>query len=351
MASIQNYLHLLPFFLLLLISSITTSKATNNSIQSPNIIEPYIIDYQNGTVLRFSNKSLTFYPPPIDSHVQSKDINISSSKGSNLRARVFMPARPDPAQPDPARKMPVLIYFHGGAFCIGSPFSWLDSHFVARVAAEARIVAIAVDYRLYPEFTVPAPYDDALATLEWVLAHGTGSGPGLDPWVLKYGDVKRIFVGGDSAGGNIAHNLAIRAGLGSGLQFTGLFLAMPYFLGSKRVPLEPNYIHYSPNYRVWSYVCHNCTGGVDNPFINPFVPDAPKLTHLGCKKLLIYTAEMDELRGRNIYYYKAVKASGWAGLASWIEARGKNHVFHISLPDDPATSKLIQDLSKFINGA
>ncbi|CAO2825824.1 unnamed protein product [Amaranthus hypochondriacus] len=348
MAFKQNYHNLpLSLFLVLLLAYPSISKTiTTNSSQSPIIIQPYIIVYPNGTVLRYYNEPPSFVPPPIDSQVQSKDISITTSKSHTLRARVFMPAKPDPA-----RKMPILIYFHGGAFCIGSPFSWGDSHFVGRVAADARVIAVAVDYRLYPEFTIPAPYNDALAALEWVLAHDTGSGPGLglDPWVMKYGDVKRIYVGGDSAGGNIAHNLAIRAGMGSGPRFMGLFLAMPYFLGSKRVPLESKYISYSPNYKVWPYVCHNCTGGVDNPYMNPFIDGAPKLTHLGCKKLLVYTAEIDELRGRGIWYYKAVKASGWAGLARWIEARGKSHIFHISLPDDPATTKLVQDLSSFIN--
>ncbi|KNA25553.1 hypothetical protein SOVF_005810 [Spinacia oleracea] len=340
---IQLFLALFFFLLQLLLLLAQTSEAIKHN-KSPIEIQPYIIDYRNGTVLRYYNGPRSFVPPPIDSQVQSKDITIPSSLNHNLRARVFLPARPDPA-----RKIPVLIYFHGGAFCIGSPFGWGDNHFVARVAAEARVIAVAIDYRLYPEFAVPAPLDDAWAALEWVAAHASRTGPGHEPWVAQYGDLQRIFAGGDSSGGTIAHNLAIRAGLSTGPRLHGLFLAMPYFLGSKRVPLEPEYIRFSPNYRVWPYVCNKCKRGVDNAFINPFGPGAPSLSHLGCKKLLVYTAEVDELRGRAIWYYKKVKASRWAGEARWIEAKGQSHIFHISKPDDPATTKLIQDLSAFIN--
>ncbi|KMT18950.1 hypothetical protein BVRB_2g030490 [Beta vulgaris subsp. vulgaris] len=346
MASLLKIRYFPSIFLLLQLLLHTSNSQISPKTQSPNplIIQPYIVDYRNGTVLRYKSNTTAFVPALNDTRVQSKDINIPSSTYHNLRARAFLPARPDPN-----KKIPVLIYFHGGAFCIGSAFDQLDNHFLARVAAEARVLAIGIDYRLYPEFTVPAPYDDAWAALVWVTVHAARTGPGHDPWLARYGDVKRIFVGGDSAGGTIAHNLAIRAGLGPGLRFTGLFLAMPYFLGSERVPLEPVDISSHPNYIVWSYVCPNCSGGVDNPYINPFGPGAPSITQLGCKKLLVYTAEIDELRGRDMWYYEKVKKSKWAGQARLIEAPGKSHVFHILYPDDPATTKLIQDLSAFIN--
>ncbi|KNA25552.1 hypothetical protein SOVF_005800 [Spinacia oleracea] len=339
---IENHNLLIVIFLLLpLLAQISSSETT----QPPIILQPYIIDYQNGTVLRYNSTTPpTVVPPPNDAHVQSKDITFPASSDRNLRARVFLPAHPDPH-----RKIPVLVYFHGGAFCIGAPFYSGDSNFVARVAAEVGVLAVAIDYRLYPEFTVPAPFEDAWASLQWIVAHASSTGPDHDPWLARYGDLQRIYVGGDSAGGTIAHNLAMKAGLRPNTRFIGLFLAMPYFLGSKRVPLEPEGIASSTNSKVWSYVCNNCTNGVDNGFINPFGPEAPSITHLGCKKLLVYTAEVDELRARGIWYYKMVKASKWAGQAEWIEAKGETHVFHIIKPDEPATTIMIQDLSTFIN--
>ncbi|XP_074287127.1 2-hydroxyisoflavanone dehydratase-like [Silene latifolia] len=306
-------------------------------------LAPYIIDYGNGTIIRDPTATPSYSPPPNNSRVQSRDITIVSNLGYQLRARIIMPARPDPA-----RKIPVLLYFHGGAFCIGSAFGLLDTTYLARVSAEANVLGISLDYRLYPEHRIPVPYDDAWAALNWIATHKSGLGANLDPWLAQYGDLSRVFVGGDSAGGNIAHNLVIRATPGP-IGITGLFLAMPYFLGSKLVPLEPANIKYSTNYKVWSYVCNKCKGGVDNRYINPFAPKAVSLSRLGCKKLLVYTAEIDELRGRGRWYYEQVKASGWKGQAQLIEAQGQEHVFHILKPQDPATTKLINDFSTFIN--
>ncbi|XP_074287125.1 2-hydroxyisoflavanone dehydratase-like [Silene latifolia] len=333
------------FSLALLVTQTCSShhKRRKHTLNQIVKVAPYIIDYGNGTIIRDPIATPSYSPPPNNPQVQSRDITVVSNPGYQLRARIIIPTRHDPA-----RKIPVLLYFHGGAFCIGSAFGWGDTTYLARVSAEANVVGISLDYRLYPEHPVPAPYDDAWAALNWIAAHKSSSGPNLDPWLAQYGDLNRVFVGGDSSGGNIAHNLVIRATPGP-VSITGLFLAMPYFLGSKRVPFEPATIIYSPNYRIWPYVCNKCEDGVDNKYINPFTPKAVPLGRLGCKKLLVYTAEIDELRGRGRWYYQQVKASGWKGQAQWIEAQGQEHIFHISKPQDPATTKLINDFSAFIN--
>lgn len=337
-------LHLTLSLLILTLPPLALSSLPQE--KQPIWIKPYIIDYQNGTVSRdtISNPP-SFVNPPNTSLLQSKDITISlptTRRRRHLRARVFLPARPDPA-----RKLPILVYFHGGAFCIGSPFSEPDTAFLARViTAGAHVIALSLDYTLFPDDVIPAPYDEAWAFLKWAARPG----PGSDPWVAQFGDLTRVFVGGDSAGGNIANNLAIRAGLpDSPVRLTGAFLAMPYFLGSGRVPMEPESISGSPNYKIWAYVCPGCKAGVDDPFINPGGPGAPSLGRLGCKRMLVYAAERDELYGRDLWYYERVKESGWAGQARFIEAKGKGHVFHILEPDDPATTKLIKDLSEFLN--
>ncbi|KAK9742240.1 hypothetical protein RND81_03G158100 [Saponaria officinalis] len=341
--------HIIIISLSLLIFQTCSSHHTKHTHKVNQIIKvtPYIIDYGNGTIIRDPIATPSYSSPPNTPQVQSKDITLTTTQKYQLRARIITPARPDPA-----RKIPILLYFHGGAFCIGSAFGWGDTTYLARVSARANVVAISVDYRLYPEYPIPSPYDDARAALNWIAAHRTPNGLNLDPWVAQYGDLNRVFIGGDSAGGNIAHNLVVRAQespSGSPVEITGLFLAMPYFLGSKRVPFEPKTIIYSPNYRIWAYVCPNCKYGVDNKYINPFGPDGPNLGRLGCKRLLVYTAEIDELRGRGRWYYEKVKASGWTGRAQWAEAQGQPHIFHISKPDDPATTKLIDDLSAFVN--
>lgn len=95
--------------------------------------------------------------------------------------------------------LPVLVYFHGGGWAIGS----LDTHDVpCRILAlEADCAVLSVDYRLAPEHRYPAAREDAVAAYQWTRAHGAGLG--LDP--------RRVAVGGDSAGGNLAALVCLEA--------------------------------------------------------------------------------------------------------------------------------------------
>ena len=90
----------------------------------------------------------------------------------------------------------VVLYLHGGGYCIGS----LNTHrgMAARVAAVCGARVLNVDYRLAPEHPHPAAVDDAMAAYRWLL--GTGVAPGA------------VVLGGDSAGGGlvVATLLALR---------------------------------------------------------------------------------------------------------------------------------------------
>ncbi|WP_135853381.1 alpha/beta hydrolase [Halorussus salinus] len=97
---------------------------------------------------------------------------------------------------DPA---PVLVYYHGGGWVLGT----LDSidGVCRRLARRGECVVVSVDYRLAPEHPFPAAVDDADAALRWVADHAPSFG----------GDSERIAVGGTSAGGNLAAVTALRA--------------------------------------------------------------------------------------------------------------------------------------------
>ena len=99
----------------------------------------------------------------------------------------------------PAGPLGCLVYYHGGGWVLGDR-EGVDPT-LRKLANEAKCKVVSVEYRLAPEHKFPAPLDDCYAALQWVAANGKSLG--VDP--------NRLAVGGDSAGGNLAAGVAIKA--------------------------------------------------------------------------------------------------------------------------------------------
>jgi acetyl esterase len=97
----------------------------------------------------------------------------------------------------PGRRLPGIVYYHGGSWMTGD----LDTHDAScrMLSATARCLVVAVDYRLAPEHPFPAAVDDAVAAYSWVQRHADELG--VDP--------RQVGVMGDSAGGNLAAVVAL----------------------------------------------------------------------------------------------------------------------------------------------
>ena len=139
----------------------------------------------------FDQSSQVFDLPVTD--VDSYDLRIPARDGFSLRARVYR--RPGLE----AELLPVVVYFHGGGYVIGS----LDSHdaLCRRLASAGHFALLAVDYRLAPEWVFPTAVHDACDAANWLLRGGIEHG--LDP--------TRVAFAGDSAGGTLSTVLSILA--------------------------------------------------------------------------------------------------------------------------------------------
>ena len=121
--------------------------------------------------------------------------------------RVEDRAIPGPAGEIPIRiywpsvgdQQPILVFYHGGGFRLGDVDTY-DS-ICRELADRAGVIVVSVGYRLAPEAVYPAAVDDSYAALEWVHAHAADIS----------GDASRIAVGGDSAGGNLAAVVSLKA--------------------------------------------------------------------------------------------------------------------------------------------
>lgn len=268
--------------------------------------------YKDGRIDRFNGTDV--HPPSTnpETGVQSKDVVVSSENG--LSGRLFLPRITDSTD----GKLPFLIFIHGGAFVIQSPFSPVYHNHVSAIVAKANVVALSVDYRRAPEHPLPIAYDDAWDALQWAVSHSSGDGP--EEWLNCHADFRRVYLAGDSAGANIAHNVVVRAGvngLTNGVKITGMVFFHPYFDND-----ETN--------KLLDIIFPTRSRPTDlrlNPGSDPI-----QLAKLACEKMLIFVAQNDFLRDRGWSYYEALKKSGWVGSVEIVETEDEGHVFHLHNP-------------------
>jgi acetyl esterase len=117
-------------------------------------------------------------------------LDIPARDGAVLPARLYAPA---------TGPLPVLLYFHGGGFTIGS----IDTHDVLcrELSRLSGCAVVSLGYRLAPAHRFPVAVNDAHDALQWLAAQGRALGL----------DMSRLALGGDSAGGTLAAVCAILA--------------------------------------------------------------------------------------------------------------------------------------------
>lgn len=126
-------------------------------------------------------------PMPV---AEARDLTMPGPGGA-LPLRLYRPIA--------GKMLPALVYFHGGGWVVGS----IETHDTVcrHLAVRAECAVVSVEYRMGPEHKFPAAVEDCVAATEWVAENGAELGL----------DARRLAVGGDSAGGNLAAVVSLMA--------------------------------------------------------------------------------------------------------------------------------------------
>ena len=131
-----------------------------------------------------------------NTEVNWQDKVIANGEGGDMAIRCYQHPRHQLAAAssnlDDPNKNVVMLFFHGGGFCIGD----IDTHheFCHAVCSQAGWAVVSVDYRLAPEYRAPTALKDCMAAYAWVAENSQTLGASSS----------RIVLAGDSAGGCLA---------------------------------------------------------------------------------------------------------------------------------------------------
>ena len=163
---------------------ITAYLAERSATGLPQVWQAPLAEIRENTKLHIALKQPLL-------QIYSVDHRSINGPTSNLPIRIYRPSEEN--------NLPALVFFHGGGWVL----NFLDIYEPAlrKIAKNGNFVIIAVEYQKAPEHSYPAPLDDCYATLKWVIENAAELGI----------DLAAIGVGGDSAGGNLASSVALKA--------------------------------------------------------------------------------------------------------------------------------------------
>ncbi len=201
-------------------------------------------------------------------------------------------------RPSAQAVLPVVVFFHGGGWVMGS----IETHdvYCRQLTNASGHAVVSVDYRLAPEDKFPAGLEDAYAATRWVSEHAAEIGV----------DAKRIAVAGDSAGGNLAAAVCLlaRDRGGPGLAFQLLmYPVIDYHFDTPSYRENATGYHLTRAAMIWSWR-HYLKNELDgrSPYASPL--RAQDLS--GLPAALIMTAEYDPLRDEGEAYAERLRAAG-----------------------------------------
>ena len=221
---------------------------------------------------------------PASHNVQRSEIFVSQPDGPDVRCLLYQP------KADADNNRAGYLHIHGGGYLFGAPEGSDLSNLL--IASKLGVTVLSVDYRLAPEHPIPAPLDDCYAALAYLHEHAEELGV----------DVRRIGIGGESAGGGLAAALAIKARDAG--EYAVCFQALTYPMlddrtGSEQNPGDPLVGEFVWTRQLNQYGWSRYLGDAERAA--PQVP-ARLDSYSGLPPTWMFTATMDLFRDENIDY-------------------------------------------------
>ena len=259
--------------------------------------------------------------------IHSVDHRSINGPTSELPIRIYRPSEEN--------NLPALVFFHGGGWVL----NFLDIYEPAlrKIAKNGNFVIIAVDYQKAPEHSYPAPLDDCYATLKWVIENSAELGI----------DLAAIGVGGDSAGGNLASSVALKACSEQLISLAFQLLIYPCNDYQMNYPSATNYSQgYGLTTQAMKWFWDQYLSKIEDQE-DPYAVPAKAKSLRGVAPAILIAAEFDPLTDdvKN-YYQKLIKDSV---PAIYKEFAGQIHgFFNLSGVTEDAES-LYSEIAKEIN--
>lgn len=306
-------------------------------------------------------KFLTEPVPPHDEFIDAvatKDVEVDQTSG--LRVRIYLPEQKPKAEEDDLDvtellKLPIILHFHGGGFCISQADWYMYYHIYTKLSRSTNAIVVSVYQRLSPEHVLPAAIDDGYSALLWLVS--VARAEQKEPWLLNYADFNRVFLIGDSSGGNIVHHVAARAGSTdtSPLKLAGGIPIHPGFVRAKRSKSELE----QPQSPMLTLDMVDKFLGLalpvgstkDHPITCPMGFGAPPLDGLKLPPFLLCIAEKDLIIDTEMEYYEAMKNANKD--VELLFNKGMAHSFYlnkIAVDMDPETAAETERLIAGIKG-
>ena len=261
------------------------------------------IHEQEPEAVREANRLPPAVPGATMAHVEDRSI---PGPGGEIPVRIYRPTE--------ASDHSLLVWYHGGGWVIGD----LDGADVTcrELAARSGSVVVSVDYRLAPEHRYPAAHEDCYAATVWAAGNAAELGA----------DAGKLAVGGDSAGGNLAAVVSLRARDESGPAIRFQLLVYPvtdhnYETVSYRDNAEGYLLTRDGMEWFWNHYL-GPDGDGSHPHASPLRADDLS----GLPPAHVITAEYDPLRDEGEAYAERLRGAGVA--VTQTRYAGQIHAFY-----------------------